>query len=72
MTPLSKPVRRRTLLPHRRGKRVVVSLLPGDLLSFRDERSRREWYLPIGHAYDVAVKAFVAAQRAQRRKARAR
>jgi hypothetical protein len=72
MIELYKPVKRRTRSPHRRGRRVIVSLLPGDLLAFRDERSRTEFVLPIGAAYDVAVKVHVAAMKAARKAARGR
>jgi hypothetical protein len=71
-TPLAKPVRRRTLAPHRRGRRVVVSMVPGDVLTFRDERTRTEYSLPVGFAYDMAVKLHVAAKRAEKKRARRR
>ena len=54
MTDLIKRVKRRTLTPHR-GRRIVVTLHPGDVLSFREERTRREYLLSIAGAYDYAV-----------------
>ena len=54
MTDLKKPVKRRTLAPHR-GRRIVVSLLPGDVLSFREERTRKQFLLSIAGAFDYAV-----------------
>lgn len=54
MTPLTKRVKRRTIAPHR-GRRIVVSMLPGDVLSFREERTRREYVLSIAGAYTYAV-----------------
>lgn len=69
MTELNKPVSRRTRLPHRRGRRVIVTLHPGDVLSFRDERTRAEFFLSVGAAYDVAVKLYVAAKKTERRAA---
>ena len=44
MTDLKKPIKRRTLAPHP-GRRIVVSLLPGDVLSFREERTRKRFLL---------------------------
>lgn len=55
MTPLHKTVKRRTLAPHR-GRRIVVSLHPGDVLGFRLERTRKEFVLSVGGAYDFAVR----------------
>jgi len=54
MTDLTKRVKRRTLTSHR-GRRIVVSLLPGDVLGFREERTRREYLLSIMGAYTYAV-----------------
>lgn len=55
MTDLKNKVRRRTISAHR-GRRIVVSLLPGDVLAFREERTRREFLLTINAAYTYAVK----------------
>ena len=54
MTDLTKRVKRRTIAPHR-GRRIVVSMLPGDVLSFREERTRKEYLLSIVGAYTYAV-----------------
>lgn len=54
MTPLTRRVKRRTLAPHRR-RRIVVSLLPGDVLGFREERTRKEFLLSVAGAFDYAV-----------------
>ena len=70
MTPLRKRVQRRTTAPVRGGRRVVVSLLPGDVLGFREERTRTEYLLSISGAYTYAVRLAVAAQ--QREKVLAR
>lgn len=59
MTPLTKRVQRRTMVPVRGGRRIVVSLLPGDVLSFREERTRTEYLLSIGGAYIYAVRLAV-------------
>lgn len=68
-TELKKAVRRRTIGTHR-GRRIMVSLEPGDLLGFRQERCRQVEYVSIAAIYDFAVKARVAFERAQKRKAR--
>ena len=67
MTDLTKRVKRRTLTPHR-GRRIVVSLLPGDVLSFREERTRKEFLLSIAGAYDYAVMLEVERRKREKRK----
>lgn len=67
MTNLNKPVRRRGCVPYR-GRRIVVSMEPGDLLGFRLERTRRTEYLPISACYERAVIARVLRERAEKRK----
>ena len=69
MTDLRKPVKRRTVAPHR-GRRIVVSLLPGDVLGFREERTRREYLLTIAGGFEYAVRLEV--ERRRRDKAQAR
>jgi UDP-3-O-acyl-N-acetylglucosamine deacetylase len=69
MTDLKKPVRRRTIGLHR-GRRIMVSLEPGDVLCLRQERCRQVEYLSIPALYDYAVKARVIAERAAKKKAR--
>ena len=69
MTDLKKPVKRRTLAPHR-GRRIVVSLLPGDVLSFREERTHKHFLLSIAGAFDYAV--ILEVERRKRERAAAR
>lgn len=66
MTDLTKRVKRRTITGYR-GRRIVVSLLPGDVLSFREERTRQEYLLSIQGAYIYAVQLEV--ERRKREKA---
>ena len=66
MTELRKPVRRRTIGQHR-GRRIMVSLEPGDLIGLRQERCRQVEYLSIAAMYDFAVKARVMAERAKKK-----
>ena len=68
MTDLEKPVTRRCSTTRDGGKRIVVSLLPGDLLALRRERERKTYYYPIGAAYSLAVKAHVASQKPRGRR----
>ena len=70
MTDLKKPVRRRTIGKHR-GRRIMVSLEPGDLLAMRQERCRQVEYMSIAAIYDFAVKARVVAERAAKRQQKA-
>ena len=67
MTELRKRVSRRTLGAHR-GRRIVVSLHPGDVLGFREERTRREYLLSIAGAYTYAVRLEVERRRAAKRR----
>ena len=65
MTDLTKRIKRRTIGLHR-GRRIVVSLHPGDVLSFREERTRKEFLLSIEGAYTYAVKLEVLRRRAEK------
>ncbi len=62
MSPLTKRVRRRTVAPHR-GRRIVVTLEPGDIIGFRAERTRRTWYTTLGACMDMAIRQTVIAER---------
>lgn len=71
-TPLQKKVVRRAEIPHR-GRRLVVTLYPGDLIGLRHERCRAEEVLSLAGVYDFAVRMRVERerwQRAQERKAK--
>jgi len=67
MTPITKTVKRRTIGQHR-GRRVVISLEPGDLIGFRAERTRRTFYVTAAACFDLAVRQQVLADRAAKRK----
>jgi hypothetical protein len=68
MTDLRKPVKRRTIEQCETvRRRLVVALLPGDVLAFREE-GRRRWYsAPLGRVFITVAKWNVEAQRAERR-----
>ncbi len=51
---------------HRR-KRLVVALGPGDVLTFREERSRKRFSAPLCRVYRAVVQWNVDAERALRR-----
>lgn len=70
MTELTKRVKRRTIGRVRGGRRIVVSLHPGDVLGFREERTRKEYLLSISGAYTYAVMLEVQRRKAERAAAR--
>lgn len=59
-------VKRRTVSTYRNGRRIIVSLLPGDVLSFREERTRREYLLSIAGGYEYAVRLEVERKRREK------
>jgi hypothetical protein len=68
-TPLNKKVSRRTETTRRdRGKsrRYIVSLHPGDLIGFRLEKCRSEEFIPVGVAYEMAIRLRLAKERAEK------
>lgn len=67
MTPLSKRITRRTIGQHR-GRRVIVTLEPGDVIGFRAERTRRTFYTSLAACFDLALRQQVAADRAARKR----
>lgn len=69
-TALHKPVARRCLVAGDAGRRLVVELLPGDTIGFRLVRGRQRFYLPLIACYHMAVKAHVAARRAEKARGR--
>ena len=70
MTDIRKPVHRRTVSPNYMGRRIVVSIEPGDVLGFREERTRRTFRLPVSACWQFAVKLAVAADKAEKRRAK--
>ena len=71
MTDLKKTVSRRTVAPYSNARRrLVVALMPGDVIAIREER-RRKWYVaPVGRVYQQVMEWNLAQERAQRRAAR--
>jgi hypothetical protein len=68
-TALTRPVSRMTQGAHR-GRPLVVTLEPGDLISVRHARTRTSYTLTLGTVYDLAVKLKVLADKHERAKAR--
>jgi hypothetical protein len=74
---IRKPVRRKTVGQYnvlycspRHARRVVVSIVPGDVLEFREQGRRMRWHLAIDTAFKYAVRCKVAADLAEKRKKR--
>ena len=65
MTPTSKPVTRRCMLPSRTSnhRRLVITIGPGDMLELRPERTRQSEYIPIAAIYSMAVKMRLLAEK---------
>lgn len=63
MTELKKAVARRTAAPVDIGRRVTITLYPGDLIGFRLERQRTEFVTTIDACYKLAVRQHVAAEK---------
>jgi hypothetical protein len=75
MTPLSRKVTRRSEETYRdrsKRRRIVVTLYPTGIIGLRLERTRQEETLPLIHAYETAVRARVAFERAQKAKKKGR
>lgn len=74
MTTLTNRVTRRTRGEYsvmiRARRPIVVSLLPGDVLEFRELRTRKRFTLAIDDAYRIAIRATVEAARRAKREAR--
>ena len=70
MTALKKPVRRVSTGYGVNRTQFVVTLMPGDVIGFRDCRTRRTFYTSLAHCYSLAVRQRVAADRADKAAAR--
>ncbi len=69
MTDLTKKVERRTMEPVQAVRRkVIVSLLPGDVIAFREEGRRHVFTAPIGRVFTVVAGWNANAEVAEKRK----
>lgn len=69
MTDLQKTVKRRSIGTLRR-RRFIVSLHPGDVISFREERTRKTYSAPLAVCFDFVLKLNVAADKRAKREAK--
>lgn len=70
-TELRRIIERRTVDPYdHRRKRLVVSLEPGDVIGFREERSRTRFSAPLARVFRQVLMWNVEAQRSTKRKRR--
>jgi hypothetical protein len=69
MTPLTRKVTRRSSETYRdrsKMRRIVVTLYPSGVIGLRLEKTRQEETLSLSAAYEMAVRARVAFERAQK------
>jgi hypothetical protein len=69
MTPLTRKVTRRSSETYRdrsKMRRIVVTLYPTGVIGLRLEKTRQEETLSLSAAYEMAVRARVAFERAQK------
>lgn len=70
-TELRNTVTRRCTEPYdHRKKRLVVTLEPGDVIGFREERSRKKFTTPLSRVYRQVLVWNVEALRATKKKGR--
>lgn len=72
MTLLEKPIHRKTrgaysVLYFRRPRQLIVSLLPGDLIEFREVGRRTRFQIPIETAFRRAVTLKAISEAAEKR-----
>ena len=77
MTAITRPVKRRTDRTYNvlyssaaKARPIVVAILPGDVLEFREHGRRLRWYLSIDAAFRYAVRCKALAVTAEKRKQR--
>jgi hypothetical protein len=61
VTRLDKPVRRETCRTQEQGRSLIVTLEPGDTISFRQKGCRKSWKTTLSACFALAVKAEVRA-----------
>lgn len=71
MTRILRPVRRATArsyaVLYQKARPIVVSIIPGDVLEFRELRRRERWFLAVDTAFRYAVRMKAFADGAARR-----
>lgn len=72
-TELRRTVCRRCVDPYdHRRKKLIVSLEPGDVISFREERSRKRFLAPLARVFRQILLWNVEATRIEKRKQKRR
>lgn len=76
MTTLEKAVHRKTRgaysVLYVRPRQIVVSLLPGDLIQFREAGGRKRYTVPVDGVFKHAVRLQLLQTQAEKRKAKIR
>ena len=72
MTALTKAVRRKTRFPYAvlyagKARPIIVSLEPGDVITFREAGRRHSWSVPIDRVFRHAVRDSALALRREKR-----
>lgn len=74
MTELQKRVSRRTTMSYSvlyaKPRQIVVTLVPGDILEFREHGRRGRWCLAVDTAFRYAVRLAAFAQAAEKRRSK--
>ena len=70
MTPLKKAVHRVSTANGVNRKQYVVTLAPGDVIGFRDVRTRKAYWTSLARCYALAVRINLDHERAEKRKAK--
>lgn len=74
MTVLNKPLRRSTQSSYRvlfqKPRQIIVLLLPGDILGFKEKGRRSIFHLPIETAFRIAVREKARATAAEKKTAK--
>ena len=66
MTPLKKEVRRLSTGSGVNRRQYIVTLAPGDVIGFRDLRTRQNYWISLALCYALAVRQQVAKERADK------
>lgn len=71
MTPCRKPITRVSLETYHRGKQLVITIGPGDVVSMRYKRERKTFSAPLGFVHAQIIRLNVEAAISQKKKKRA-
>ena len=73
MTSLTKAVHRKTRFPYAvlyagKTRHIIVSLMPGDVITFREAGRRQVWSVPIDQVFRQAVRETARVSRQEKRR----